>query len=844
MKPRAVALLSWMLHRPWLMLGLLLLISALAVVSAGRLEINSTPYMIDKSHPSRVADSDTKRLFSNTGEQAFVALENPRGNIFNPKSLALVAELTRAFQAIDLVQPADTSKLEAWRGGDAHLDAEIAAILADGLEPADQPRLAALKERLLAAGQLTHTEQAWLDSLYTRLVPIRKVRSLVTIENMLTLDGALDVHPLMPRVPSDQAGLDALRAEAMGNPLFLDSLVSRDGSATTIQVEFNIAQDDSPAMLQAYQAIVAITDQVKSDDRIYLSGPPMIAAQTASNMEQDNQTLLPAVLLVILLVLFVSFGRLQGVVAPLLIAIFSLIWTLGLMAACDVKQNIITSMMPVFIISIAVCDAIHFLADYYRNLPSNPDRQARIDTAFSVMQQLFWPMFVTCMTTLVGFFSLVWTDVTFIREFGIFTGVGIFFAWLITIAFLPAIVILWKAEPPRRGLLVSDRLDRMIARFGHFARYGKKLALGMLVLIVLCSWYVAENLTVDNQVIGYFEEDSRIRQDDAAINAKFGGTTPISVMIESQQVDAFKDPALIQAVARIQAHLRERSEVGFTYSVADFVKRLHQVTQDSFAAEQYRLPDDISGPLLAQYFLLYENANGRDLFDVVDRRFQSGRVLAILHTDRSSEVGAVQQDVLAFAQQVLPAGMTVRVSGYGEVLVATTDAVVWGQINSILSSPALIVLMVMLMFLSVRLGFVAMLPLLFTLVGISGLMALTGTDLDIGTSIIAAITFGIGIDYAIHVIAAMRHSQGTPQEATQYALRHTGKPILINTLALGLGFLVLCLSGYEALVNLGFFIALTMLFSALFALLVLPVFVATREAPLTRDAQQTEPANA
>ncbi|MDC7823582.1 MMPL family transporter [Pseudomonas sp. BLCC-B13] len=841
MKPRAVALLSWMLHRPWLMLAILLLITAAAVVALGRLEINSTPYMIDKSHPSRMADAENKRLFSNTGEQAFVALENPQGNIFNPGSLQRVAELTRAFQAIEMVLPGDSDKLRTL-AEDPRLQADVEAILEGGLTPADQPRLAALKQRLAEAGELSHTQEAWLDSLHTRLVPIRKVRSLVTIENLLTIDEALDVHPLMPQVPTDPAGLDALRAEAMGNPLFLDSLVSRDGSATTIQVEFNIAQDDSPAMLQVYQAIVDITDKVQGDDRIYLSGPPMIAAQTASNMEKDNQTLLPAVLLVILLVLFVSFGRVQGVVAPLLIAIFSLIWTLGLMAACGVKQNIITSIMPVFIISIAVCDAIHFLADYYRNLPPNPDRQARIDTAFAVMQQLFWPMFVTCMTTLVGFFSLIWTDVTFIREFGIFTGFGIFFAWLITIVFLPAIVILWKAEPPRHGLLVSDRLDRMIATLGHFARYGRRLAFGMLVAIVLCSWYVVENLTIDNQVIGYFEQDSRIRQDDAAINAKFGGTTPISIMIESDRADAFKDPAVIEGVARLQEHLRQQQLVGFTYSPADFVKRLHQVTQDTFAAEQYRLPDDISASLLAQYYLLYENANGRDLFDVVDRRFQSGRVLAILHTDRSSEVGALMRGALDYAREVLPAGMSVRVSGYGEVLVATTDAVVWGQVNSILSSPALIVLMVMAMFHSVRLGFVALLPLLFTLVGISALMALSGTDLDIGTSIIAAISFGIGIDYAIHVIAAMRHSPGSAQQATQYALRHTGKPILINTLALGLGFLVLCLSGYQSLVNLGIFISLTMLFSALFALLVLPVFVRTRQQP--EAAAQLEPANA
>ena len=227
---------------------------------------------------------------------------------------------------------------------------------------------------------------------------------------------------------------------------------------------------------------------------------------------------------------------------------------------------------------------------------------------------------------------------------------------------------------------------------------------------------------------------------------------------------------------------------------------------------------------------------------MVDRRFQSGRVLAILNTDRSSEVGALMRGALDYAREVLPAGLSVRVSGYGEVLVATTDAVVWGQVNSILSSPALIVLMVMAMFHSIRLGFVALLPLLFTLVGISALMALSGTDLDIGTSIIAAISFGIGIDYAIHVIAAMRHSPGSALQATQYALRHTGKPILINTLALGLGFLVLCLSGYQSLVNLGIFISLTMLFSALFALLVLPVFVRTRQQP--EAAAQLEPANA
>ena len=843
MKTRALGLLAWMLHRPWLMLTTLLLLTALAVVSAGRLQINSTPYMIDPSHPSRMADSDTKRLFANTGEQAFVAIESPQGNIFNAQSLKLVSELTHAFQRISLVQAADTDKLTAL-GADPRLQGDVARILEQGLEPSDIPRLAALKSKLAAAGLLDHGRETWLSSLQTRVMPIRKVRSLVTLENMLTRDEALDVHPLMPSPPEDQAGLDALRNEVLANPLFLDGLVSADASATTIQIEFTLAQDDSPAMLQAYQAIVAITDQVRSHERLYLSGPPMIASQTAANMEQDNQTLLPMVLLVIVAVLLISFGRLQGVVVPMLIAILSLIWTLGLMAAFGVKQNIITSMMPVFIISIAVCDAIHFLADYYRHLPPNPDRPARIAAARASMVQLFWPMLITSLTTLVGFLSLAWTQVTFILEFGLFTGLGVLFAWLITMLFLPAILVLWKAKPPRHGLLQSDLLARITAGMGRFARFGKQLALSMLVLVLIGGWFVVENLEVDNQVIGYFEPDSRIRVDDAAINAKFGGTTPISILVESQTLDSFKNPEVLRAIEQIQQHLREQPLVGYTYSPADFVKRLHQVTQDEFTPANYRLPDDLSTSLLAQYYLLYENANGRDLFDVLDRRFQNGRVLAILHSDRSSDVSQVMQSTLAHAVKVLPPGMTVRVSGYGEILVATTDAVVWGQVQSLLLATLIIALMVMFSFRSVRLGLLALLPLVFTLVGIFSLMAWTGTDLDIGTSIIAAISFGIGIDYAIHVIAALHSSQGPdPRAVIQQALGQCGKPILINTLALGLGFLVLSLSGYQALVNLGYFIALTMLLSALFALLVLPAFVTTERQPRP-VLQGVEPANA
>ncbi len=837
-----LTVLLWGQRHPWWMMLVLLLITVVALGSAGNLQINSTPYMIDNSHPSRVADHDTKRLFSNSGEQAFVALDNPQGDIFNARSLTAVQELSTRFERMVLINASDEMRLAA-------LGEFTAGILNDGLTTQDIPAL----QKLAQHPELSPADRDWLNNLVVRLRPVKRVRSLARMEHMEAFSGGLDVRPLMRTLPVTEAERQALRAAVLNNPMFINGLISPAGNATTVQVEFNIAEDDSPAMLMAYREISRIIDDMSAQegftDRVYLSGPPMIAAQTATSMEQDNQTLLPGVLLVIITVLLLSFGRLQGVVAPLLIAVIALFWTLGLMAAAGVKQNIVSSMLPVFIIAIAVCDAIHFLSTYYRLLPDNPDRAARTQAASEALRKLFWPMLVTTVTTMAGFFALSWTEVVFIREFGIFVGFGVLFAWLITMLLLPALVIIWKAPRPRYGLLVSNLITRLMALFGRIAGHGKAVVIPAVILMLAGLIITQQKLTVDNQVIGYFEEDSRIRQDDAAINANFGGSTVVSFLLESKDTDAFKNPETLQAVAALQQRLQQNTLVGFTLSPADFIKRMHQVLSDTGSQAEFRLPDDLTQPMLAQYFLLYENANGQDLFDVVDRRFANGRILAVLHSDRSSDMAMVIQDLRTLAADILPAGMALRSAGYGDILVATTDAVVWGQIQSLLLAVILIALLVIVILRSVRMGLLALLPLIFTVVGVFTLMALTGTDLDIGTSIIAAICFGIGIDYAVHTIAALRISHGETQaERVTQALQYCGKPILINTLALGFGFLVLTLSGYQALVNLGYFISLTMLFSALFALLVLPAFHrpdnASPETVTEANTTATEPANA
>lgn len=824
--------------RPWTVLIAFLAITLLAMGSAGKLQINATPYMIGHDHPSRIADHDVKALFNNTGEQAFIAVVNKGGDVFNSESLSLVHDLTKSLEKITLIQAADLEKLKQLAVTYPGFSESISSIVDGELNASSYYSLQDIFKRIQETHQVDSASVLWMENLLVRTKPVRKVRSFVTMENITPMEDGIDIHPLMKRPKTDLADIASFKAEVLANPMYLDGLVAKDASATSVQIEFNIAEDDSPAMLMAYDAIMSIiNDTQMGNNTLHLSGPPMIASQTAASMEKDNQTLLPGVLLVILAILLFSFGRLQGMIVPLLIAILSLIWTLGVMSAAGVKQNIITSMLPVFIIAIAVCDAIHFLSDYYRHLPQDPNRRERSDAAAAAIKQLFWPMFVTTVTTALGFMSLAWTEVTFIQEFGVFVGIGVIIAWAITIFFLPTMVVLWKTNPPKYGFLSSKAVDGAVAKMSGVSKYAKFAVIGMVLLMAGSGVVISQLLKVDNQVIGYFEETTQIRVDDKVFNERFAGTNPNSILIESNQVDAFKQPQFIEALEKIDARLKSHEIVGFTYGIPDFVKRLNQTLNNDMSDAAFSLPKEMTPELLSQYFLLYENGNGRDLFDVVDRRYQNARILSVMKSDRSSEVSVVIDDVMAYAQTVLPEGTTIRVAGYGEILVSTTNAVVWGQVNSLVLAGILITLVVMGIFRSPGTGLLVPVPLLLTLLGVFAIMALTGTDLDIGTSIIAAISFGIGIDYSIHIVSALKASPAdNHMQRIQDALRKCGKPILINTLALGLGFLVLTMSGYQALINLGYFISLTMCLCAIFSLLILPSLVVS----LVSDEEEKE----
>lgn len=804
---------------------LLLLVTGFFVNQAGQLKTNATPYFLDETHPSRQADSFVKNTFSNSGEVMMIATITEQADIFNMQSLSEIYDFTVAIENLTLTDETDIAKLNALKIDDFSSQLVEQAI-ADGFKPSDKNLVVMLKQHLTSgdtAINLNSKQLSYINDLETRLRPVRKVRNVVRIESITSENDELDIHPMMYNLPKNTQELADLKYEALNNPLLHNIVFSPKGNAVNNFIELNILQDDAPNMRRFYDSVKNMIADMELSDSYHMGGPPAIFAQTSSIIKQDSDKLFPAIFMVVMLVLYVLFRNLRSVFMPMMVAVLSVIWTLGTMSYFGYKQNLVSTIMPVFLISIGVADSIHYLTEYRRQRKDN-DHTLSLKLA---LHHLWKPMLMTTITTMIGFLSLAYTELDFIKQFGLFVALGVFYAYIITVCLLPAVL---GSLPSDKNREKESRLDKVINKLVSLntdliLNQRKKLYVVAAILVIPLGYFI-HNLQVDNVMIGYFDDESKIYQDNETIKQHFAGASSVEFTIQSTELDFFKSIAGIQLLERLEKTLIETPHVNAIYGLADFLKLINREVTDQSAA-QYRIPYE-NEALIPQYYLLYESSNGDDITAVIDSRYQQSRMVAFLDSDQASKI----EHIVAVAnQQIADEGLdhiSILESGFGNVLINTKQEVISSQVVSLALSFIGIFIVLSLLFKSPIVGLIGILPLTFTVFINFSFMSSMGLFLDVGTSIVAPIAIGVGVDYAIYFLSALkRHRKdfGSMDLAISQSLKELYRPIGFNTLVLGFGFLVLNLSSHQSLINLGMLISSTMLISAVITLTLLPAIV-------------------
>jgi predicted RND superfamily exporter protein len=662
------------------------------------------------------------------------------------------------------------------------------------------------------------------------------VISLTTTDDVKSEAGLLDVRRIMEAVPTDDAGALSIRDAIEANPLLSEKIASRDGKGIAIYVPIE-RKDQAHRVGNEIETIVSA--ELAEGQAFHLAGLPVAEDTFGVEMFQQMGRMAPLTGLVILLLLWVLFRRLALVIPSMVVAMFSVVWGMGLLVGTGATVHIMSSMIPVFLMPIAVLDSVHILSEFYDRYPHIRDRR---ETLRQSMESLFTPLLYTSVTSAVGFGSLMLAPIPPVRVFGGFVAFGIMSAWLLTITVIPASIMLIREERLKATLRDGEQpqgvLGRLLSSFGRGVLARRRtIAVAGLVLLAVGVFGVSRIVVNDNPV-NWFAEGHRLRIADREMNRLFGGTYMAYLVLEGEDAGVIKDPEVLSYVAELQRILKKDPVVGKTSSLADIVAQVGTVLHDGDPA--YRVipanPEE-----LGQYLFLFEmSGDPGDLDNFVDYDYRYTNVWVQMKRGDNKDMMRVEESLAAFMDQHPPPdGITVRWSGLTYINKVWQELMVVGMRNAILGGFAAVFLLMVILFRSPLLGLISMLPLTFAIVLSYGLVGLVGKDYDMPIAVCSSLALGLSIDFAIHFVQRFRSqlAAGADAEAAnRYVFREPARAIARNALVIIVGFLPMVLATLTPYKTVGAFFALLMTFSVMTTLGLLPGFLYTTAGRFFRPA--------
>lgn len=646
-------------------------------------------------------------------------------------------------------------------------------------------------------------------------------------------DGLMRVEPLMGTEPPTAETAARVRQLVEADPLFRESLVSADRRAAVIVADFDDRMKDVDLAAFVEQAIAPERDETVT---IALAGAPILRTELARYTAMIG-LLFPLAVLIIGLVHYEAFRTVQAMLLPLVTALLSVVWALGIMALIGLSMDTWSVMTPVLILAIAAGHAVQILKRYYEEFARLGDsREAVVQSLVAV-----GPVMLTAgLIAAAGFGSLTTFGITSVRAFGALLAAGIVSALIIEMTFTPACRSLLPA--PRRREVAREggarAIDRLLGVLAVQAIGRPRRVMAVTLVVTALAGLGVVRLRVDNSFRLWFAPSSQVRVDDALMNEVLPGTATLRILVEGARDGALLEPAVLRAMVDLQTELQHTPEIGGVTSIADHVRRMHQAMHDGDPAF-YAIPDDPK--IIGEYLFLYGSAAGPDgLSAFVDGANRNAVIRALSKTDSAAFSRELLERLQAYVGRRFT-GLPVRVGVAGGTLgvqTAMNDMVVHEKLVNMVQVGAIIFVLCALVLWSAVGGLFVLVPLALAVAVILGMMGWLGVWLDMSTAAITAMGVSIGADFSIYLLFRVREELAAGralEPALRQGLLTSGKAALYVSSAVVAGYLTLAVSGFSVWLRLAFLTSGMVALSALAACAVLPALIAlTHPGFLTR----------
>ncbi len=701
------------------------------------------------------------------------------------------------------------------------------------------------QDDLLDTNQLIH-----LSSFRDDLLKLEHVKTVTSILDVPLFRSPpiplIDLSTTRVSIDNKNADLNLAFKEFTSSPIYSNNLVSLDGKTTALIVTLGniinpdtnadnqdtvsgnniiIQQDlDSDTKALVIESVRSVIDNYRDKSSIFLGGLPMITTDIISYISSDLLVFSLAVIGLMTLILAFIFRQWRWVFLPIIISISAALMMTGLLAILNWKVTVISSNFFSLLLVMTLSVTIHLIVRYRELAQASPDTQYH-QLIKNTLEQMFKPCLFTTLTTFVAFASLIISGIKPVIDFGWMMSIGVSLALVLSFIAFPAIMALLP-KPNLNSFKTESSVTGGLAKFTE--HHGGKLLLAIVVLIGF-SVSGINKLTVENRFIDYFKESTEINQGLTLIDKELGGTIPLEIIFEDLAEDYWFDTDIQDEIHKLHLHLESLPETGKVLSIDTLMQLLTEINDGDKLSGFFlnivraQIPEDAKSQILDPYISEDDN--------------QLRVVVRILETNKDLQRNKLIAEISDFIEKDLGYKQgSFNVTGmfvlYNNMLQSLFDS----QIKTILAVFFMILIMFMIIFRSLHLSILALLPNILPSLFILGIMGSLGIPLDLMTITISAIAIGIGVDNAIHYIHRFKSEFAKDSDylATMHRSHNSiGLAMFYTSITVTLGFLILALSNFIPSIYFGVFTAIAMISAVLANLTLLPHLILLTKPKIT-----------
>lgn len=691
------------------------------------------------------------------------------------------------------------------------------------------------RQTLTAIEELT--AEAWQTPYSSRVDAITNFQYTRAVEDDLYVDDLIE-----NAAAKSPAELKELKDIATSDPRLVHRLINEEGTATAINVTVRLPEQDNGESAE----VAAFTRQMVEDLKVkypnletYMSGFVMLNSAFFEAANGDFQTLTPLMFLIVIITILLTTRTFSGTISTLIVIVLSIMTAMGFGAYMGIGLTPPSGAFINIILTLAVADSIHVLITIIQQMRNGVDKR---DAIVESLRVNFMPVFITSLTTVIGFLSMNFSDSPPFHDLGNLTAVGMVAAFLYSTLTLPALLAILPVKVKAR----APKKDKgtFLERLAEFVIANKRPVIAASSIFIIASSFLVFKNELNDEFIKYFSKDVTFRSDTDYISDNLTGIYTIEFSVGASEEGGINNPEYLNTLKDFEDWLYTNDEVVHVNAFTEVMEQVNKSMHGDDLA-YYRMPDNREEA--AQYLLLYEMSLpfGLDLNNQVNVDKSETRVIVTLKNIPTKSMLELSDKASAWLDANAPAHMKAEGVSSTMMFAHLSERQILSMISG--TAVALVLISIVLAFAirSAKFGFLSLIPNIMPVVVGLGIWGLLYGYINTGISIVFGMTLGIIVDDTVHFLSkylrARRELGKSPEDSVRYAFSTVGQALLVTTFVLVAGFMVLAQSNFGLNSDMARITVIIILFALILDFLMLPALLML--SPVKRPQDGSKPAS-